>query len=74
MDGKRRCTCMRCRFSGLLGPVMLVTIGGLFLVQQFTVYRFGELWPVILIVLGLWKILQYMMPTEGHAGPGPSCC
>jgi hypothetical protein len=65
---------MRCRFSGLLGPVMLVTIGGLFLVQQFTVYRFGELWPVILIVLGLWKILQYMMPTEGHAGPGPSCC
>jgi hypothetical protein len=58
----------------LLGPVMLVTVGGLFLVQQFTVYRFGELWPVILIVLGLWKILQYMMPTEGHAGPGPSCC
>jgi hypothetical protein len=53
----------------LLGPVMLVTIGALFLVQQFTSYRFGELWPVILIVLGVWKVLQYMMPSDGHACP-----
>jgi hypothetical protein len=53
----------------LLGPVMLVTIGALFLAQQFTSYRFGELWPVILIVLGVWKVLQYMMPSDGHACP-----
>jgi len=67
MSSRFRCTCMRCRFSSLLGPVMLVTIGTLFLVQQFTSYRFGELWPVILIVLGVWKVLQYMMPSDGHA-------
>lgn len=67
--GGGACTCPRCRCRGLLGPVLLITIGGLFLLPQF-IHRidFGDLWPVILIVIGVMKLLEYSASTEGHRG------
>jgi hypothetical protein len=35
------------------GPVMLITVGGLFALNNFTPYGFGSTWPVLLIVFGL---------------------
>ncbi len=63
------CPCARCRFSGLMGPAILITIGVLFLVPQF-VHRldFGDLWPIILIVIGAVKLFEYGASTEGHRG------
>ena len=61
-----KCNCARCRSRGLMGPVVLITIGVLFMIQQYGRYSFGELWPVILIVIGLVKVFQASASTEGH--------
>ena len=63
------CYCGRCRMRGLRGPVILITIGVLFLLPQFF-YRieFRDLWPVILIVIGVLMLLESSASTEGHRG------
>ncbi len=67
MSDETRCTCARCRLGGLMGPAILITIGVLFLIQQFSNrISFGELWPVILIVIGGVKLLEATASTEGH--------
>jgi hypothetical protein len=64
-----RCTCTRCRLDGVTGPIMLITIGGIFLSGQLGLgVSAWRLWPVLLIVLGLLKILQALASTEGHQG------
>lgn len=60
------CPCPRCRCRGLVGPVMLITLGVLFLIAQFTRWDFRDLWPVILIVLGVLKAVEYAAPMTGH--------
>jgi hypothetical protein len=37
---------------------MLIVIGTLFAVAQFTPYGFHRTWPVLLIALGLLKLLD----------------
>lgn len=38
--------------AALRGPVIMITIGVLFLLDKFTAFQFGQTWPVILIILG----------------------
>ena len=38
--------------AALRGPVIMITIGVLFLLDKFTAFQFGQTWPVIMIVLG----------------------
>lgn len=63
-----RCDCARCRMAGLMGPAVLVTIGTLFLIQNLSNGRldFGDTWPLLLIVIGIVKVLQYTAPIDGH--------
>lgn len=42
------------------GPVMLVTLGTLFLIDHSGGASFGRTWPVLLIVLGLLWLGDYM--------------
>jgi len=42
------------------GPVMLVTLGTLFLIDHSGGVSFGRTWPVLLIVLGLLWLGDYM--------------
>jgi uncharacterized membrane protein len=52
-----------------MGPVILITLGVLFLLPQFFQrVGFGDLWPIILIVIGAVKLLESSASTEGHAG------
>jgi len=46
----------------MLGPVLLIVIGILFLLNNIYpgVFRFGRMWPVILIVIGLAKVIEYI--------------
>jgi hypothetical protein len=69
MSNWRHCSCQRCRIRGLLGPLLLITIGALFLMGEYSRYSFGELWPVILIVIGAVKVAESMASVEGHVGP-----
>jgi hypothetical protein len=45
----------------MLGPILLIVIGVLFLLNNMYpgVFRFGKMWPVILIVIGLAKVIEY---------------
>jgi hypothetical protein len=62
------CNCPHCRVRGLMGPVILITIGVLFLLGEYTRYGLLELWPVLLLVSGLVILAQSMASREGHTG------
>jgi hypothetical protein len=42
------------------GPVLLVTLGALFLIDHSGGMGFGRTWPVLLIVLGILRLGEYM--------------
>ena len=42
------------------GPVLLVTLGTLFLIDHSGGMGFGRTWPVLLIVLGILRLGEYM--------------
>ena len=68
-----RCRCGRCRMSTMMGPAVLITLGVLFLLQQTNwgwSWGFHRTWPVLLIVIGIIKVLQYTAPIEGHVPVG----
>jgi hypothetical protein len=44
------------------GPIWLITIGGLFLIQSLDGPGFGRTWPVLLLVVGLMKLLGNRTP------------
>ena len=46
--------------GGLVAGTVLILIGSLFLVDQFGWFEFRELWPVILIGVGLVMIVRYL--------------
>jgi len=50
----------------MLGPVLLIVIGVLFLLNNLFPgeFRFGRMWPVILIVIGFVKVLEYFRGTN----------
>jgi len=55
-----------------MGPAVLVTLGVLFLVDNLDLYglSFHNTWPLLLIVIGIVKVLQYTSPMEGHRARG----
>lgn len=67
-EKKLRCPCARCRVHALMAPIMLITIGAVFLVGEFTRYDFGDLWPVLLIVAGIVLLAQSLASRTGHIG------
>ena len=51
----------------MLGPLLLIVIGVLFLLNNMYpgLFRFGKMWPVILIVIGISKVFEYFQgPRE----------
>jgi hypothetical protein len=63
----RSCPCTRCKWNGLMGPALLVTLGLLLLLDNLHASGFHRTWPAILIVIGAVKLLQSSSPTIGHA-------
>ena len=69
------CQCARCRTRRIMGPVMMMTIGSLFLLENLHVANFGRTWPVILLVVGGVKLVQGSASDADHippSGPGAS--
>lgn len=60
------CRCARCRLRGMMAPAVLITLGVLFLMDNLGARGFHDTWPLLLIVIGIVKVLQYTAPTEGH--------
>lgn len=44
--------------SGVVGGILLITIGTLFLIDRYFDVDFGKLWPVILIAIGLGLLIR----------------
>jgi hypothetical protein len=47
------------------GPVMLIALGVLLAVDQNGPISFGRTWPALLILLGLFKLLEHMGGKRG---------
>jgi len=41
------------------GPVMLITLGALLAVDQFGSLSFARTWPALLIIFGMFKLVEY---------------
>lgn len=65
------CGCLRCRYRGIMGGVVMMTVGVLFLLGNFHVHDldFDHTWPLILISIGVVLMLQRTASTEGHVQP-----
>jgi hypothetical protein len=56
--------------TSLMGPVLLITIGVLFLLDQFShAWGIGRTWPIILVVIGVMKLLDSTRPPRPPEGP-----
>jgi hypothetical protein len=68
MSDRIRCTCQRCTIRGLMGPVVIVTVGVLFLLAEMRggFFDFSNTYPVILIVIGLISLASSVASGEGH--------
>jgi hypothetical protein len=69
--GSRR----RYRFGGrasFVGPVVLVTVGVLSLLEDMHGPRWHRTWPVLLLAIGITKLLESRMPPPPPPGPGPT--
>ena len=64
---------MNSGFSALVraarGPVVLITIGIIFAIDHFGSLPFERTWPVLVIVIGAWKLLEFVVGRP--AGPVP---
>lgn len=52
------------------GPLILVTIGVLALLDQYNVVQFGQSWPVILIVIGVLMLAERAALAQSPPPPG----
>ncbi|MGH9404881.1 MAG: LiaI-LiaF-like domain-containing protein [Terriglobia bacterium] len=56
--------------QGIGGPVILILLGVLFLLQEFTPqFGIGRTWPVILIVGGVLLLARSFSPPRPPRGP-----
>jgi hypothetical protein len=55
----------------MTGPLILIVLGALLLLNNLypDVYRFSRVWPVILIVIGVAKLLEALVHRKGGDEP-----
>jgi hypothetical protein len=63
-----RCKCARCSIRSLMGPVVVTTIGILFLLSELGggYFHVGHTYPVIFMVIGVIQLASAMAPMDGH--------
>lgn len=54
-------------FALIRGPVMLIALGALFAIDQFTEYSFWRTWPVLLILFGALKLCEKVFSGESES-------
>jgi hypothetical protein len=55
--------------QAIRGPVVLMTVGGLFALHQAGGLSFARTWPLIIIVVGLLKLAERLLTSP--SGPYP---
>ena len=54
------------------GPILLITLGFLFVVDHFGEYGFGQTWPALIIIYGVLRLLEkcFEPPIQRSVPPG----
>lgn len=65
----RNCSCVRCRAHGMMGAAILITLGVLFLLENFYVISFDQSFPILLLVIGSVLLIGRTGSIEGHIDP-----
>lgn len=65
----RNCPCLRCRTHGMMGAAILITLGVLFLLENYGVVPFERSFPVLLLVIGAVLLISRTGSMEGHVNP-----
>lgn len=56
--------------ASLTGPVVLITVGVMFLLDEFVAsWSIGKTWPALLVVIGVLKLLDSARPPRPPEGP-----
>lgn len=63
------CNCPRCTARHIMAPAILVALGAMGLLDEFTRFGWDQNWPLIIITIGLVKFFQISGPMEGHVEP-----
>lgn len=58
--------------NNIVGGVVLIVLGVLFLIDRWFNIDFGDLWPLILIAIGVWLIFRDRINGQPPFGNGPS--
>jgi hypothetical protein len=68
MSNPARCKCPRCSIRSLMGPVIVTTIGILFLLSEVGsgYFHIGNTYPVLFIVIGIILLTSALAPMDGH--------
>ncbi|HEY7209030.1 MAG TPA: DUF5668 domain-containing protein [Bryobacteraceae bacterium] len=53
------------------GPVLLITLGILFAMQQSGILDFSRSWPLLIIAIGVMKLIERMISPPAPYGPPP---
>ena len=54
------------------GPMVMITVGVLFVLDQSGVVRVSATWPFLLIVFGLFKLAERLLGPAPNAVPAPN--
>lgn len=57
--------------QAIRGPILLITVGILFAMQQSDVLSFSHTWPLLIIVIGVLKLIERMFAPPQPAVPPP---
>jgi hypothetical protein len=62
--------------QAIRGPILLITVGVLFAIQQAGILPFSRTWPLVIIVVGIVKLVerinvQPQRPIAPNSGPRP---
>lgn len=69
---RRICSCGRCSTRWLMGPVLVLTTGILFLFHTMDIADLDRTWPAWILAVGIVKLLQSSASSVGHVGPLPA--
>ena len=54
------------------GPLVLIVLGVLFAFDHFGGWGFERTWPVLIILIGVWKLIEYAAMRQNPQPPyGP---
>jgi hypothetical protein len=56
--------------QAIRGPVMLITLGILFLIDHFGRFGFGSTWPLLVIIFGVLKLAERAVAPPESRIPG----